>query len=86
MIGFLGDHLRSGDLLQEGILVIRATDGDRLPDILDIRQGEEDTRLRGPGIRLITFIPHQDGIQQLEAPGRILDPGVILIISINMTG
>ena len=83
---FLGDHLRSGDLRQESILDIQPTDGDRLLDILNIRQGEEDTRLRGPGIRLIAFFLHQDGIRQLEAPGRILDPGVILIFFINLTG
>ena len=82
---FLEDHLWLGDLRQESILDIQATDGDRLLDI-DIRQGEEDTRLRGPGIRLIAFIPHQDGIRQLETPGKILDPGVILIFSINLTG
>ena len=42
---FLGDHLRSGDLRQESILDIQPTDGDRLLGILNIRQGEEDTRL-----------------------------------------
>ena len=35
---FLEDHLWLGDLRQESILDIQATDGDRLLDI-DIRQG-----------------------------------------------